>query len=113
MGDRSDYQLVLTTAGSIEQASSIARELIERRLAACVNIVGGACSVYRWKGAVEEDAEALVIFKTTASALSALKEKVLELHSYEVPEFLALHVAEGHLPYLEWVAQETIDPDME
>ena len=69
-------------------------------------MIPGLTSVYRWAGAVQEDPEALILFKTTDRALSALKKRVTELHPYEVPEFLALPVTDGHLPYVQWVLGE-------
>jgi len=96
-------RIVLSTAGSPEEAARISRELVERGLAACVNLIPGLTSVYRWQGAIEEAAEVLLIVKTSAEKLSALEAAVRELHSYEVPEFLVLPVAGGSQPYLDWL----------
>ena len=74
---------------------------------ACGNVIEGVASVYLWKGDVHQDPEALVIFKTTEGALEGLKALVLELHPYEVPEFLVLEIEGGHDPYLEWVREGT------
>jgi periplasmic divalent cation tolerance protein len=85
----------------------LARAATEARLAACGNVIPGLTSVYRWEGRIEEDNEVLILFKTTERLVPALREKVVELHPYEVPEFLSLPIASGHLPYLEWVMRET------
>ena len=97
------YQLFLTTAGSAEQAETIARELVERRLAACVNVVGQTCSIYRWKGKVECEDEKLLLIKSRKSYFSPLREALRELHSYEVPELLAFTIAAGDPEYLAWI----------
>jgi periplasmic divalent cation tolerance protein len=107
----SRFQVVLTTAGSDEQAETLARALVERRLAACVNIVGQTCSVYRWKGKVEREAEQLLVIKTTADRLPRLREAIRELHSYELPEILALDVAGGDDEYLEWLQGQLAESD--
>lgn len=96
-------RLVLTTASSLEESKKIARELVERRLAACVNIIPKIESVYRWEGKVEEAQEYLLLIKTTESAFARVRAAVQELHSYEVPECIALPVEEGSLPYLKWI----------
>jgi periplasmic divalent cation tolerance protein len=97
--------VVLVTAPELESGISLARDVVERGLAACGNVVPGLTSIYRWKGKVEEDREVLIIFKTNEDTLAELKERVLELHPYQVPEFLAVEVADGHLPYLEWIGE--------
>lgn len=99
--------VVMVTAASEEQALSIARALVEERLAACVNLVGSIRSIYRWQGAVHDDREQLMIIKTRASMLPAVERRVKELHSYEVPEVIALPIAAGSKPYLEWVIEST------
>ncbi len=98
-----DPRLVLTTCGSIEEARTIARTLVERQLAACVNLVPQVESMYRWKGEVETATEVLLIIKTTADAFERLQAALAELHSYEVPECLALTVTDGSKPYLNWI----------
>lgn len=95
--------VVLTTAGSPEEADRLARELVGRRLAACVNIVPGVRSIYRWEGEVREDGELLLVIKTRAEELEALRAAVRELHSYDLPEILALPVAGGDRAYLDWI----------
>ena len=100
-----DKRLVLSTAGSQEEARKIAHALVERRLAACVNIVPGVESVYRWQGKVETAAEWLLVMKTTAAAFPALSKALRELHSYDVPECLMLTVEDGDAAYLEWIGE--------
>ena len=100
-----DKRIILTTAGSKEEAQKIARELVERRLAACVNIAGPIESVYRWKGEVESSAEFLLLIKTTAAAFGAVRDAIQELHSYELPECVMLEVADGNEEYLAWIGE--------
>jgi periplasmic divalent cation tolerance protein len=100
-----DKRVVLTTAGSEEEARKIARALVERRLAACVNLVPQIGSIYHWKGRIEEAREWLLIIKTTAAVFDHLREAIVELHSYELPECLCLAVDDGSTPYLEWIAE--------
>lgn len=97
------FQLVLTTAGSEEQAQTIARELVRRRLAACVSIVGQICSVFMWKGEITEEGEKLLIIKTETNLFPRVREAIRELHSYEVPEILALPIRDGDPEYLAWL----------
>jgi periplasmic divalent cation tolerance protein len=102
-----DIMIVLTTAPSDERAETWARTLVEERLAACVNIHGPMVSFYRWKGIVERDAERQVVIKTTRENLTALRARLSELHSYELPEFLVLTVEDGSDEYLKWVVEQT------
>ena len=95
--------VALSTVGTAEDAERIARALVERRLAACVNVVPGVVSVYRWKGAVERDEERLLVIKTRAERLEALRQALVEIHPYEVPELVALPIEAGHAPYLAWL----------
>jgi periplasmic divalent cation tolerance protein len=104
-----EFVEVLVTAGSPAEARRLARALVERRLAACVNL-HPIRSVYRWKGKVEEAREVALAVKTTRARFPALRAAVRELHSYEVPCILALPVAEGHAPYLRWVRESTAAP---
>lgn len=99
----SDKKIVLTTAGSREEAEKIAQALVERRLAACANIVGPIHSVYRWQGKVESAAEHLLIIKTTAALFDAVSKAIRELHSYELPECIQLPIEDGSAEYLEWI----------
>ena len=99
----SERVVAFSTVGSGEDAERIARTLVERRLAACVNVVPGLVSIYRWKGAVERDEERLLIIKTRAERLEGLRAALLELHPYELPELVALPIEGGHPPYLAWL----------
>ncbi len=99
----SGLAVVLSTAGSQEEASRIANGLVERRLAACVNVVPGVSSTYRWKGAIQTDAEWLLVIKTRADRLDAVKAAVRELHSYEVPEIVMIEVSDADAGYAAWV----------
>jgi periplasmic divalent cation tolerance protein len=108
-GDRSpgapvsERVVAFSTVGSAGDAERIARALVERRLAACVNVVSGVVSVYRWKGEVRRDEERLLVLKTRAEKLEALREALVELHPYELPELVALPIEAGHAPYLAWL----------
>jgi periplasmic divalent cation tolerance protein len=98
------YVLVLTTCGTRREANRIARALVTDRLAACVNISSQPFhSIYRWKGKIEEANEFLLLIKTSRTRLPALQAEIPRLHSYEVPELLALQVFAGSLPYLAWL----------
>jgi periplasmic divalent cation tolerance protein len=100
-------RLILVTTGSEEQAVSIARALVSERLAACVNIVGPVRSIYRWRDAVNDDREYLLIIKTRATLYMKVETRVRELHSYEVPEVLALNADRGSPPYIKWLLDST------
>lgn len=100
-----DKRIVLTTAGTKEEAHKIARELVERQLAACVNIVPQVESVYRWEGEIEHASEFLLIVKTTAGAFAGVRDTIKELHSYEVPECVCLAVEDGSAEYLAWLGE--------
>jgi len=99
--------LIMVTAGSEDQATSIAQALVGERLAACVNIVGPIRSIYRWQGEVHDDSEHLMLIKTRASLVSKVERRVRKLHSYEVPEVIALSIVGGSKPYLEWLLDST------
>jgi periplasmic divalent cation tolerance protein len=96
-----------TTAGSREEAKQLAAALVERQLAACVQIVGPVSSTFRWEGRVQEAEEHLLLCKVPEARLAAATALIEELHSYDVPEVLAFEVASGSRSYLEWVAGET------
>jgi periplasmic divalent cation tolerance protein len=100
-----DKRIVLTTAGSEEEANKIARHLVERRAAACVNIVPQITSICRWKESVEEAREWLLIVKTTAAAFGEVRDAIAELHSYEVPECVCLTIEDGSSEYLDWIVE--------
>ena len=99
--------VVLVTAPNEEKAAELAHALVGEKLAACVNIVPRARSIYRWESDVKDEAEALLVVKTSADRFEALHQRVLALHPYQVPEVLRLEVAQGHLPYLDWVRDST------
>ncbi len=99
--------VVLVTAPTAERAAEIARAAVDERLAACGNVVPGVRSVYRWEGKVQEDEEVLLLLKTTRDRLEALRERILALHPYDVPEVIALPVEAGSAPYLAWIRAET------
>src|SRR5215218_9436138 len=96
--------VVVTTVGTEEQANLIAREIVERRQAACVNIVPGVRSIYRWKGKICKDGELLLIVKTLEGEMEGVVATIRELHSYELPEILAFHVDHGEPGFLGWIA---------
>ena len=97
--------LVLTTCGSAADARKIASELVERRLAACVNAVNGVVSTYRWEGRVVQEEESLLVIKTTAERYLALESAIRELSGYELPEVVAVRVDGGLPAYLDWLAE--------
>ncbi|GBE06879.1 MAG TPA: divalent-cation tolerance protein CutA [Nitrospirae bacterium] len=99
--------IVYITAPNDEEAAKIAKALVEARLAACVNIVKNIRSIYRWQGKIEDDPEVLMIVKTRTGLFEALAAKVRKLHSYEVPEIIALPVVKGSEAYLNWLKDAT------
>ena len=103
----SEYILILTTIPNRETGQRIAKSLVQERLAACVTISGAAESHYTWKGELIADPEFVLFIKTKAALFQELKEAMLELHPYEVPEIIALPVLEGHRDYLDWIDKET------
>jgi periplasmic divalent cation tolerance protein len=105
--DGGAVQIAFITAPDAETATRLARALVEERLAACVNVVPGVRSIYRYQGALHEDAETLLIVKTRAERAAALEARVRALHPYELPEVLRLAAAGGSPPYLNWVLEET------
>ena len=100
--------VLFVTAPDLEVASRIARALVDERLAACVNLVPGLRSIYRWQDAVHDDAEVLCIVKTSRVLFDAARARVVALHPYEVPEVIALEVSAGHAPYLDWLAGQLL-----
>ncbi|HEV3511153.1 MAG TPA: divalent-cation tolerance protein CutA [Candidatus Sulfotelmatobacter sp.] len=98
-----DKRIVLSTAASEEQARKIAHHLVENQLAACVNIVPKIESVYRWQGKVESNHEYLLLIKTSSKKVAAVQDAVHQLHSYELPEVVALAVEDGSSAYLQWI----------
>ncbi len=96
--------LALCTCPRGEPAAALARALVEQRLAACVNVLGDLRSIYRWRDKIEDEPESLLLIKTTAARIAALKAWIAEHHPYDVPEVLVLPVADGLKPYLDWIA---------
>lgn len=101
-----DKIVVLSTCASAEEAARIAQSLVEQRLAACVNVLGGVRSFYRWKGNIEEAGEWLLVIKSSRGHFDALRTALGTLHSYEVPEVIALPIIEGSGGYLAWLEGE-------
>ncbi len=103
----SEFVVVLVTAGTPDEAARIGRALVDEGLAACVNVVGPIRSIYRWQGAVEDGTEHLLLVKARAADVPALEVRVRALHSYELPEVVALPIVAGSLPYLAWLGDAT------
>jgi periplasmic divalent cation tolerance protein len=99
--------LVLTNLADMASAQALARALVERRLAACVNVLPAVQSIYRWNGAVEEAAEVTLLIKTTAVRYAELEQAIRALHPYELPEVIAVPVSAGLPAYLGWIEEET------
>ena len=97
---------VITTVPDPEVAESIARAVVEERLAACANLLGNVVSIFRWESRMEREVEVLVIMKTTRQGIDNLRQRIVDLHPYDVPELIALPVQEGYEPYLQWVRSE-------
>ena len=100
-------RIVFCTCPDADTASRLARTLVDERLAACVNVIGGVVSTYRWQDAVQIDDEVLLVIKTTAERLAAMQARLTALHPYAVPEILAIAPSEGAAPYLAWLERET------
>lgn len=100
-------RILFSTLDSEEKAREIAHQLVQERLAACVNIVPNVTSVYKWKGAIERTTECLLVMKTADDRVEQLTQRIKELHPYEVPEIISFSVEHGHPPYLDWVVAET------
>ena len=105
-----DILVCLSTCPDAATAGAIASALVHESLAACVNQLPGVRSTYRWQGAVHTDEEVLLVIKTTAGRLPALRERLLALHPYELPELVTLPVSDGHAPYLDWVRAHAAAP---
>ena len=97
-----DKRIIMTTAGSVDEARRIAETLVDHKLAACVNIVPKVVSIYRWKGKVEE-AEEWLLWVKTAAPFERVRDAILEMHSYELPECLSISIEEGSQQYLKWL----------
>jgi periplasmic divalent cation tolerance protein len=101
-----DYIVVYVTAPQ-DEAVDLAKTLVEERLVACVNLVPGLRSIYWWRGKVEDEPEVLCIMKTRSNLFESLRDRVRELHSYEVEEIIALPIVAGNPPYLDWIRENT------
>ena len=104
-----EFIIVYVTAGSPAEGDRLARALVDERLAACVNRIATVQSVYRWEGKLEQSEEQLLIIKTQRRLFAALEKRVRELHSYSVPEVVALPIIEGSQDYLRWLGDQTND----
>jgi periplasmic divalent cation tolerance protein len=105
-----ENRIVLVTCGTLAEGRRIARAVVQKQLAACVNVVRSSVeSFYTWKGKLESAREHLLIIKTTAKRLSPLEREVKRLHSYEVPEFIALPITEGSADYLSWLSESVVE----
>ena len=105
-----EFIVVLVTVGSAAEGERLARSLVEERLAACVNRIPGIQSVYRWEGKLEQSEEELLIVKTGKELFTALEKRVRELHSYSVPEIIALPLIDGNAAYLRWLEEQVSCP---
>lgn len=108
-----DKRIVFSTAGSRKEAQEIARALVERRLAACVNVVGPISSTYWWQENVEISEEWLLLIKTTADQFANVSQSIKELHSYDLPECIAIEITEGSREYLDWISASLTGGDHE
>jgi len=106
-----EVRVILCTFPDPQVADRVATQLVEKRLAACVNLLPGVRSVYRWQGKIETDSEVLALIKTTAGLLPRLGAELTSLHRYEVPEIIALDPASGSAPYAAWLKDSLIKPD--
>ena len=102
-----EYIIILITASDEEEAARLSQIIVGERLAACVNIIRAVRSIYRWQGRIEDGQEVLLIIKTKRSLFERLQKRVKELHSYSVPEIIALPLVKGSEQYLNWLGQET------
>ncbi len=107
--EASEVRVILVTGPDAEVLLDLGRRVVEERLAACVNVFSGVASVFRWEGEVQEEGEALAILKTTRERVEALQERVLALHPYDEPEFLALPVVMGSSSYARWVIGSVVE----
>lgn len=103
----SSFLWVYVTVADRREALRLAETVVAEKLAACANIGGPICSIYRWKGKIERSEEVVIVLKTTAKRWQALRRRIVALHSYETPCVLALPVADGHAAFLRWLASET------
>jgi periplasmic divalent cation tolerance protein len=102
-----DALVVLVTAPDADVAATLTRAIVDEGLAACGNLIPGLRSIYRWQGAICDEAEVLILFKTRAERFPALRDRIVSLHPYDCPEVIALTVADGSAAYLRWIAENT------
>lgn len=107
MEELDQYQLVLCTCPDMESARLIAEQVVDQKLAACVNILPGVTSIYRWMGKIEESQEHLLIIKTVGEVLEVLVNSINDLHPYELPEVIGVPIESGSLDYLDWISENT------
>jgi periplasmic divalent cation tolerance protein len=107
MKEKSGFRIVFMTAPDQDTAAAIAKGAVEKRLAACANVVSFVRSIYRWKGEICDEGEALVIFKTRSELLAGLESHVTANHPYEVPELVAVEIGAGLERYLDWISNST------
>jgi len=100
-------KIIFTAVDSLPAAESIARSLVEERLASCVNIVPGLRSIYRWKAEIRNEAEFLLIIKTSSENSGAAVDRLVKVHPYELPEAVVLDIESGYQPYLDWIVSES------
>ncbi len=103
-----ESMIAMVTCGSRDEAGAIAEALVSEKLAACVNVVSSVESCYRWEGRLNWDAECLLVIKTTAGGVDRVRQRVLELHSYDLPEFVAFKIDNGSESYLKWI-EDSVD----
>jgi periplasmic divalent cation tolerance protein len=104
-----DFRMVFVMASNEAESGKIAQALVEEKLAACVNVVGPVRSTYRWRGEIQNATEYMLVIKAPTRHFSKLERRVRELHSYEVPEIVAVTLAAGSKPYLAWLAESTME----
>lgn len=102
-----EFIVILVTAGNAEEAATIADTLVRDRLAACASVLGGVRSIFHWQGKIDQADEHLVILKGRSEHFQRIEQRVRDLHSYDVPEIIALPVIAGSAPYLKWLREET------
>lgn len=102
-----DVVVILTTVPDAESAETIGRKLVEEQLAACVNIMPPMTSFYRWRGTIEREIEHQLVIKTIRPRVAEVQARLLELHPYELPEFIVLPIVDASMAYIEWVSKET------
>ena len=103
-----DKRIVFSTAGSEEEAQKLANALVHEQVAACVNIVGPMRSVYRWQGEVHSEQEFLLVIKTTEQRFAAVRDLIVQQHSYELPECVSVAIDDGSSPYLKWIGENVV-----